>query len=280
MHSKLFLENNKKKISCSSFIFQPSAAQDALNRLGPASARSPRPHPGRNLGLGRQTAPRARARLGLDLAQRISGVRSDPTDERPFRVDQNPGRGRRPGTLAISALALSLSFLSRSSEDSRYRAAASEESRAGGPLRRRRPPRRRACSPTGEHAAVERPGRGATLAEPGEFAPRLGFFFGAGGRAGALLLLLPRRWRFIPDERRVLSFLVLPRPLSSPFRRTGIRVRVWEWGFYCVSFGLFIRMGLGLGFQCAAFCSFPLSPFGFDFFLLSFLLTRSPEKGI
>jgi len=54
MHSKLFLENNKKKISCSSFIFQPSAAQDALNRLGPASARSPRPHPGRNLGLGRQ----------------------------------------------------------------------------------------------------------------------------------------------------------------------------------------------------------------------------------
>ena len=168
------------------------------------------------------------------MAQRISGVRSDPTDERPFREDQNPGRGRRPGTLAISALALSLSFLSRSSEDSRYRAAASEESRAGGPLRRRRPPRRRACSPTGEHAAVERPGRGATLAEPGEFAPRLGFFFGAGGRAGALLLLLPRRWRFIPDERRVLSFLVLPRPLSSPFRRTGIRVRVWEWGFYCV----------------------------------------------
>jgi len=226
MHLKLFLENNKKKISCSSFIFQPSAAQDALNRLGPASARSPRPHPGRNLGLGRQTALRARARLGLDLAQRISGVRSDPTDERPFRVDQNPGRGRRPGTLAISALALSLSFLSRSSEDSRYRAAASEESRAGGPLRRRRPPRRRACSPTGEHAAVERPGRGATLAEPGEFAPWLGFFFGAGGRAGALLLLLPRRWRFIPDERRVLSFLVLPRPLSSPFRRTGIRVRV------------------------------------------------------
>ena len=31
MHSKLFLENNKKKISCSSFIFQPSAAQLAEN---------------------------------------------------------------------------------------------------------------------------------------------------------------------------------------------------------------------------------------------------------
>ena len=180
MHSKLFLENNKKKISCSSFIFQPSAAQDALNRLGPASARSPRPHPGRNLGLGRQTAPRARARLGLDLAQRISGVRSDPTDERPFRVDQNPGRGRRPGTLAISALALSLSFLSRSSEDSRYRAAASEESRASGdgePWRRRRHPRRCACSPTGEHTAVERPGHGAPLAEPGEQLPPAWPFF-------------------------------------------------------------------------------------------------------
>ena len=213
----MLLENNKK-IYFFLLSFQPSAARPAARAAAaqdsPASARSPRPHPGRNLGLGRQTAPRARARLGLDLPQRISGVRSDPTDERPFREDQNPGRGRRPGTLAISALALSLSFLSRSSEDSRYRAAASEESRAGGPLRRRRPPRRRACSPTGEHAAVERPGRGATLAEPGEFAPRLGFFFGAGGRAGALLLLLPRRWRFIPDEPACSFF---SRSSLSPF---------------------------------------------------------------
>ena len=38
--------------------------------------------------------------------------------------------------------------------------------------RRRRPPRRRACSPTGEHAAVERPGRGAPFPEPSEQLPR------------------------------------------------------------------------------------------------------------
>jgi len=196
MHSKLFLENNKKKISCSSFIFQPSAAQDALNWLGPASARSPRPHPGRNLGLGRQTAPRARARLGLDLAQRISGVRSDPTDERPFRVDQNPGRGRRPGTLAISALALSLSPFSVAAA----RTAATEQPRArkaeravlcavAGPLAGARAPQRVSTPPSSG------PGRGASLAEPGEPAPparlllprrrkkpvRLFFFFRAGG---------------------------------------------------------------------------------------------------
>ena len=189
--------------------------------------------------MGRQTAPRARARLGLDLAQRISGVRSDPTDERPFREDQNPGRGRRPGTLAISALALSLSFLSRSSEDSRYRAAASEESRAGGlgePWRRRRPPRRRMCSPTGEHAAVERPGRGASLAEPGEPAP-------------PARLLLPRRRRFI---RRTLTLTHFP--LSDfefvlfGFIRMGktrvrVRVRSCRFDFFAfVSFFSFIRM--------------------------------------
>jgi len=65
------------------------------------------------------------------------------------------------------------SLLSRS-DDSSHRAAASEEGRAGShgePWRRRRPPRRRACSPTGEHAAVERPGRGASLVEHGEPAP-------------------------------------------------------------------------------------------------------------
>ena len=57
-------------------------------------------------------------------------------------------------------------------------AAASDRRRASGrwsePWRRRRPPRRRACSPTGEHAAVERPGRGAPLTEPGEQLPPLG----------------------------------------------------------------------------------------------------------
>ena len=129
-------------------------------------------------------------------AQRITAVRVYPTAERLFRAEQNAAAADALETLGIrlfpSLSPRCLPLLSRSGDGHR-RAAASEENRSE-LWRRRWPPRRRACSPTGEHAAVERPSRGAFLAEPGEFAPRLGFFFGAGGRAGALLLLLPRRW--------------------------------------------------------------------------------------
>ena len=65
------------------------SAQRGPRRAEPARSglpRAHRPHPGRNLGLGRQSAARARSRLGLDLAQRISSVRLDPTAERPFRA--------------------------------------------------------------------------------------------------------------------------------------------------------------------------------------------------
>ena len=121
------------------FHFSPARPKIALkNRLGPAARPgqqralqrpktapsprvSPRPHPGRNLGLGRQSASAAHTRLGLDLAQRISGVRSDPTAERPFRTDQKRRRGRRPGNPRHSALPLSLSSLLFSSQPQRRR---------------------------------------------------------------------------------------------------------------------------------------------------------------
>ena len=95
--------------------------------------------------------------------------------------------------------------------------------------RRRWPSRRRACSPTGEHAAVERPSRGAFLAKPGE--PFL-------GRARALGSVSPPA----PAEEPVRFFLFFrgggglsptnPNPNFSPFSLF----------FEFVLFG-FIRMG-------------------------------------
>ena len=177
MHSKLFLENNKKKISCSSFIFQPSAAQNALNRLGPASARSPRPHPGRNLGLGRQTAPRARARLGLDLAQGIAAVRVDPTAERLFRADQNAAAADALETLGIrlfpSLSPRCLPLLSRSGDGHRRAAASEEKPGAGfgavaGPLAGARAPQRVSTPPSsGLAAALSWPSPALSWPSPG-----------------------------------------------------------------------------------------------------------------
>ena len=54
---KLLLENNKK-IYFFLLSFQPGAAQDALKTARPSCPRAHRPHPGRNLGLGRHSAAR------------------------------------------------------------------------------------------------------------------------------------------------------------------------------------------------------------------------------
>ena len=130
MHLKLFLENNKKKISYSSFIFQPSAAQDALNRLGPAClARTGRTQAATWAWAGK--APRAPPPAWAgELAQRIAAVRLDPTAERPFRADQNVAAADALETLGIrlfpSLSPRCLPLLSRSG-DGRRRAAASEE---------------------------------------------------------------------------------------------------------------------------------------------------------
>ena len=91
------------------------------------------------------------------------------------------------------------------------------ESERRRPWHRRRPPRRRARSPAGERAAIERPGRGDPLAEPGEQRARLG-------------LLLPRRRR---DIRRAVRLVSSPFPFSFlnlvslfGFNRLGYEVRV------------------------------------------------------
>ena len=143
-------------------------AQNRQKLARPSSPRARRPHPGRNLGLGRQCRAGALARLGRGLAHPISTIRLDPTAERAFRSDKTPTPRAPEETLTSfsSALSLSSPHSALSSQRSRSQPP-SERARATTverkPWRRRRPPRRRACYPTGEHAAVERPGYGALL---------------------------------------------------------------------------------------------------------------------
>ena len=194
------------------FSFSAQRGPRRAETARPGLPRAHRPHPGRNLGLGRQSAARARSRLGLDLAQRISSVRLDPTAERPFRAVKTTAAAGALENPSAFAPALSLSSSPHSLFSLQRSAAAteSERRRASGPLRCRRPPRRRACSPTGEHAAVERPwprrflGRARRARAPGSASSPA-----PAKKAGSAFLLLPRRWRFI---RRTLAL-----PLLSPF---------------------------------------------------------------
>ena len=132
--------------------------------FGPASktarpSYSPRalPHPGHNLGLGRQSRAGALARLGRGLARSCSAVGSHSTVTRRLRGVKTTLGSRWMETLG-HLLRPSLSLFA-----AEHNRPSESEQR---PWRRRRPPRRRACSPTGEHAAVERPGRGVPLPSP------------------------------------------------------------------------------------------------------------------
>ena len=94
-------------------------------------------------------------------------------------------------------------------------AAASDRRRASGrwskPWRRRRPPRWRACSPTGEHTAVERPGRGDPFAEPGEQQHRFGG------------LSSPAPAKGCPGSSFPMPARVDPSPSLSPFPPPSFR---------------------------------------------------------
>ena len=137
------------------------------------------------------------------MAHSISAIHSHPTAERASRsyksrrrapLSENPSSFFRLLPLSSSPLSL----LSTSAQ----RAQRATESERRRPWHRRRPPRRRARSPAGEHAAVERPGRGDPLAEPGEQRARLG-------------LLLPRRRRVFLTSGEVFPF-PFPFLLSHP----------------------------------------------------------------
>ena len=90
---------------------------------------------------------------------------------------QPNGRAARSGkqnrTAPASSRTLTLIRYSPSLSHSLSRSVRTERAKqwSGQPWRRRRPPCRRARSPAGERTVVERPGRGAPLAEPGEQLP-------------------------------------------------------------------------------------------------------------
>jgi len=119
---------------------------------------------------------------------------------------------------------------------------------------------------------------GAFLAEPGRIgsvsspAPakkktvRFFFFFRAGGS------LSPTNGVFF-----LFSFFPVPFLPHSDARELGLG---FGNGVFTVFFWLVHPNGIRVRVSVCRLLFFSPSPFGFDFFLLSFLLTRSPEKGI
>ena len=144
----------------------------------PARSPAPRPQPGPGPGI----RPRALSRLGSIRPGATLAVNLDPTAERAFRSDKTltPRAPEETLTSFSSALSLSSPHSALSSQRSRSQPP-SERARATmverKPWRHRRPPRRRALSPAGERAAVERPGRGASLASARRAAPWLDVLF-------------------------------------------------------------------------------------------------------
>ena len=104
------------------------------NSARPTPLRGARPHPGRNVGLGRQSAAAARTRLGRETARPLSAVGSHPTVTQPSR----PNKKARPATSAetltpILLLPFSLSVARSPSESERERADDSASSSAPSP---------------------------------------------------------------------------------------------------------------------------------------------------
>ena len=143
--------------SCLSF-----SAQNRQKPAWPASPRARRPHPGRNLGLGRQNAA---ARSPAWAKLRSGHLQPFDQDRRLVRASREikTRRGQCTENPRVISLPPLLSLRSLFSAE-HNRASESERRR---PWHRHRPPRRRARSSAGERAAVERPGRGDPFAEPG-----------------------------------------------------------------------------------------------------------------
>ena len=128
-------------------------------------------------------------------------------------------------SLSLRLTALSSLYLALSSQPSRTEPDESEwwseagiHGTAAGPLAGVRAPQRVSAPPSSGLAAV------TPLPSP------------ASSSTGSAIFLLPRRRKVFATPGEVLSFPVLPRLLLSSYRRTGIGVRVWEWGFHCFLF--------------------------------------------
>ena len=202
MHSKLFLENNKKKISCSSFIFQPSAAQDALNRLGPAClARTGRTQAATWAWAGK--APRAlapawastwpSASRAFDLIRRTSGRFAWIKNQAAAGALENPSHfGSSPLSL-LAACLFSAAAETVTAEQPRARKTGASFGAVAGPLAGARAPQRVSTPPSsGLAAALSWPSPALSWPSPGASARFL--LQRRRKKNGALLLLLPRRW--------------------------------------------------------------------------------------
>ena len=84
--NKNSLEKEKEKLT--HFFTIPSTRPK--NRPNPAPLHARCPHPGHNLGLGRQSYVATHAHLGRETARSISAVRADPTVVRARRMIKTP----------------------------------------------------------------------------------------------------------------------------------------------------------------------------------------------
>ena len=166
IHQKICIKIAPRKIITKkiSYHFSPARPRTPKKPARPSPPRARRPHPGP--GPAKCRAPSRPP--GPAMARGSVAVGFDRTVARRLWPDQNQRRACAVETLGHSALPLSLSSFFLSSQPQRRQPPPSSRERG---KQSGRPPRRRACSPTGEHAAVERPGRGAPLAEPSEPAP-------------------------------------------------------------------------------------------------------------
>ena len=130
---------------------------------GPAARSSAPPRPGRNLGLGREFGLAPFPAWAAALAQLISAAHAERTVGLQYRWIKTSEHRR-----SLNPSPHSFSFSSPHSSPSVSHRATQTDGESVEPWRRRRPPRRRARSPVGERAAVERPGRGASVACSGE----------------------------------------------------------------------------------------------------------------
>ena len=157
-------------------------------------------------------------RLRVDFARTKPRPRPLTGNPRPFEVSASLSSFSLSAALSSLYLALSSQPSRTEPDESEWWSEAGIHGTAAGPLAGVRAPQRVSAPPSSGLAAV------TPLPSP------------ASSSTGSAIFLLPRRRKVFATPGEVLSFPVLPRLLLSSYRRTGIRVRVWEWGFHCFLF--------------------------------------------
>ena len=150
---------------------RPSRARQRTPAPRPRGALSPAPRP--QPGPGPGFRPSSSARLGQKRPEPSWPLISDRRWSAQLGASKTPAdrASLSPSFIFTRTLSLFASLLSSSLLSS----SPSDHGEAARSQRRHRPPRRRACSPAGERAAVERPGRGAPVAGSRRAVPPYGW---------------------------------------------------------------------------------------------------------